>query len=210
MEIFEQSVAELVAALDPGAEVEHNVIQDGRISGVTRQIDVMVSGHLGPSNLKIAIECKRYKRKLGIGAIDEFAGKLQDLGVAHGVLYCTSGYTGPAKARAAQAAQPAIQLELIPSAGPVDVDWGDVLAHFTGFGDCPNENCWTGDIEWQSWTQAEGTDLEGGVCYACGTWAVRCVECDSALGFHWDQVECCGHTYHHISDHDGTETLTYE
>jgi hypothetical protein len=177
--IFEQSVTDLVARFDGDAVVEHNVKLPGAVSGVPRQVDVLVSGRIGVSQLRIAIECKLYKHKLGIGKIDEFVGKLHDLAVASGVLFCVSGYTSGAEARIKKAIHPAVQLEVLPQVGTVDVDWSEVISRFTGFGDCPNENCYTGDISWQPWPQSDGSTIEAGSCNMCGTWAVRCQECGS-------------------------------
>ncbi len=189
---FEQSVAILVARLDPDAEVHHNVFLSGRVSKQQRQVDVLVKGSVAGSVITVAIECKRYAEKLGIGKIDEFAGKLMDLGVQHGLLYSLNGVTSGAAARAGGALQPRIELRQIAEEHPTAPDWAEGLPEFTGFGDCPNDNCYTGDVSWRSWPQSTGSVVEAGSCEHCGTWAVRCPECGSETGFFSDDVDCEG------------------
>lgn len=83
--LFEEKVAKTQAALDvqldPNSVVEHDVRINGVLSGQQRQIDVLVTGNMGGQSLRIAVECKHYAKRLGIGAVDEFAGKLLDINV---------------------------------------------------------------------------------------------------------------------------------
>jgi hypothetical protein len=72
---------------------------DGRLTSFVR-------GTMGGQSLTIAVECKRYARRLGIGAVDELAGKLLDIDVDRGVLYALSGLTQPAMDRAAGSRTP--------------------------------------------------------------------------------------------------------
>jgi hypothetical protein len=205
---FETSVAELLSKLDPGADVEHNVSEPGKVSGTPRQVDVLVSGVLAGSTITMAVECKNYKRPLGIGKVDEFAGKLIDLGVDLGVLYTLSGVTGPA-ARAQHAFQPRIVLRQMDPAQPEAPEWSEGLREFTGFGDCPNDNCYTGDIGWCDWPQDDGATVAAGSCDTCGTWAVRCPLCESETGFYIDETQCegCERRYELIPDRKGGEII---
>lgn len=119
--------------------------------------------------MSIAIECKRYTKLLGIGKIDDFSGKLVDLGVDLGVLYSTSRATAPAKARAENAVQPRIVLQPRQGTTPKPPMWSPTLAEFTGFGGCPNDNCYTGDVGWRDWIQPSGETEMAGACDTCGT-----------------------------------------
>jgi hypothetical protein len=201
---FEGSVAEMIARLGDGATVERDTVLPGAASGVHRQVDVLVSGTIGGSRLKIAVECKLYKRRLGIGKVDEFVGKLLDLKVQHGVLYCVSGFTDGAIKRAEDSNHPSIELKVVPEHGRVEINWSEVLGRFAGLKDCPNENCYTGEIRWQEWPQDDGTAIKAGSCYLCGTWAVRCV-CGNETGFFLDETTChgCGQEYSLVSSHKG-------
>lgn len=204
---FEVSVADLTAKMDPTAEVVHDVTLIGAVSGTARQVDVLVTGTIGGHEVRIAIECKRYSKRLGIGKVDEFAGKLIDLGVDRGVLYTLNGVTAAAAARAAAAAQPGIVLKEMAEQSPTPPEWSPSLHEFTGFGDCPNDNCYTGDISWREWPQPNGELIEAGSCDTCGTWAVRCAECDAETGFFISTVRCggCDRDYEMIYDRKGGE-----
>ena len=62
---YEMDVAELLANIDPDAVVTHDHQVVGK-SGRSRQVDVMITGHMGGSEFRIAVECKRYASKLQI------------------------------------------------------------------------------------------------------------------------------------------------
>ncbi|MGK5114759.1 restriction endonuclease [Geodermatophilus sp. CPCC 205506] len=201
---FELSVTELIRKMDPDADVEHDARITGKISGTERQVDVLVSGSIGGQQMSIAIECKHYANRLGIGKVDEFAGKLLDLGVDRGVLYSINGTSEPAVARAENAIQPRIVLKELVGATPKPPEWSTTLTEFTGFGDCPNDNCYTGDIGWREWPQETGETVDAGSCDTCGTWGVRCLDCGVVTGFFGDSVECdnCGTGFEMVHDRD--------
>lgn len=118
---YEQQIAQLIAALDGNAEVVHNKKVKGRLSSVMRQVDVLVRGKIMGQEIMIAVECKMTSRPLEIGAIDEFVGKLLDLGAERGVLYSASGMTTSAVYRAEGASSPSVvpvSLAAAPSPDP--------------------------------------------------------------------------------------------
>lgn len=106
--VYEEQVAKLVASIDARAEVIHNKRIQGRLSTAMRQVDVWVRGSVIGQVIIVAVECKMVSRPLEIGAIDEFAGKLLDLGADRGVLYSASGMTPNAVHRAEGASNPSI------------------------------------------------------------------------------------------------------
>jgi hypothetical protein len=199
---YEKDVEQLVQGSDPNASVQHDVKLTGKCSGRERQVDVFVKGTIAGSEFAIAVECKRYSRPIGIGAVDEFAGKLVDLGVDRGVLYAFSGFGAGATARAMGAHQPKIEIRDMGGARGL-IPWPQRIPEFLGFGDCPNPNCYTGDVTWVSWAQADEQTVEAGSCPTCGTWAVRCSNCGDISVFFIEEVECwCGATYELDWDHD--------
>lgn len=116
---YEKQVAQLVAALDVNAEVTHNKLIEGRLSSAMRQVDVWVRGKIIGQEITIAVECKMVSRPLEIGTIDEFVGKLLDLGADRGVLYSASGMTPNAVHRAEGATSPSVILVSLDAApGP--------------------------------------------------------------------------------------------
>lgn len=118
---YGEQVAELVASLDGNAEVIHDKRVEARLSKAMRQVDVWVCGKLIGQEIIIAVECKFVSRPLSIGGVDEFAGKLLDLGTDRGVLYSASGLTPNALWRAQMAANPSkipVNLEPAPPRAP--------------------------------------------------------------------------------------------
>ncbi|WP_081346949.1 restriction endonuclease [Mycobacteroides chelonae] len=107
---YEASVAELLAALDPGARITHNKAVLGRISRVTRQVDVWAEGQVVGLQVSVAVECKHHQRPIDITVVDGFVGKLLDIGADRGILYSYSGFTDGATARAIGSAAPNVML----------------------------------------------------------------------------------------------------
>jgi hypothetical protein len=118
---YEEQVAKLLASFDPNATVVHNERVEARLSKVMRQVDVWVRGRIIGQEIIIAVECKLVSRPLDIGVVDEFVGKLLDLGADRGVLYSASGMTPNAVHRAEMAINPSIipvSLEAAPDRHP--------------------------------------------------------------------------------------------
>jgi predicted Mrr-cat superfamily restriction endonuclease len=73
----------------------------GRRSGTDRQVDVHVRGMLfGLPNATLAVDCKRWKKKLNVAHVEAFIAVLDDLGADLGMLMTTEGYSPAAKTRA--------------------------------------------------------------------------------------------------------------
>jgi Restriction endonuclease len=106
--IYEEQVAQLLASFDANAEVVHNKRVEARLSCAMRQVDVWVRGKVIGIEVIIVVECKLVSRPLDIGAVDEFVGKLLDLGADRGVLYSASGMTPNAVYRAGNAMNPSV------------------------------------------------------------------------------------------------------
>jgi hypothetical protein len=137
--VYEQAVTSLLAGLDSNADVAHNATVLGRLSGESRQVDVLARGTVIGLEISVAVECKRYNRTIGIGIVDQFVGKLLDLGAERGVLYAYSGFTEAAVHRAFGSSSPSVLLVALESpdvaaapydatsAGPVDPMYVDEL-----------------------------------------------------------------------------------
>lgn len=68
-----------------------------------REIDVLVTGHILGRPMHLAFECKNYGERIGVGKIDEFKGKLEDVGIPfqYGIFVASeSGFTRDARDRA--------------------------------------------------------------------------------------------------------------
>lgn len=86
-----------------------------------RQIDVLVIGSVTGVEMTLVVECKLYQRRVAIGDVDQFVGKLIDVGADRGILYSGSGFTGGAAARAMGAANPTVMPMILkaPEAAPI-------------------------------------------------------------------------------------------
>jgi hypothetical protein len=108
---FEKNVAELLRNLDSRAIVEHNQTQTGELSFTPRQLDVIALGTIIGQPIKVIAECKCYTaRPLAMGAVDEFIGKLLDVGAERGILASYTGFSDGAYNRAAGARGPSVGL----------------------------------------------------------------------------------------------------
>ncbi len=119
-DIVEQIVASMHKAL--GVKVERNVFlpaQDG--SNRIREIDVLLSSQVAGYPVRVAVECKNEKQPVGIEEIDEFIGKLQDVGIPtqQGIFVSASGYRSGAASRAEKASIRSLVLKDITTQLPL-------------------------------------------------------------------------------------------
>jgi Restriction endonuclease len=101
-------VAQVLSTLDAHAEVVHNQRVQGELSGGPRQVDVLARGRVVGQPITVAVECKRHQRPMDVGVVDQFVGKLLDIGADRGVLYSYSGFTEGAARRAMSARNPSV------------------------------------------------------------------------------------------------------
>jgi hypothetical protein len=68
----------------------------------TREVDVLITGMMLGRQMKMAIECKNYGTKIGVPKIDEFRGKLEEVGipVQYGIFVTATDFTIDARQRA--------------------------------------------------------------------------------------------------------------
>jgi len=111
---LELLVAKIQKQLAPKAEVQHNVMLDGRQSKRKRQIDVLVREKIGQYDILIIIDCKDYAKPVDVKGVEEFYGLLTDVGAQKGVLVCPKGFSQAAKTRAE-----GLQIDLF---SPIDTD----------------------------------------------------------------------------------------
>jgi hypothetical protein len=116
--------------LFPEASINHNISQAGLISGVQRQIDILIEQKIAGFNLKIIVDCKYFNKKVDVKVVESFLGFLQDLKASKGVLITNKGYSQAAEKRANHDTQD-IELRII--------DFGD-LEDFQCFLAIPYQN----------------------------------------------------------------------
>ncbi|MGW6600594.1 restriction endonuclease [Streptomyces sp. NPDC055036] len=123
---FERLVADEVGKLDPNATVQHDARLMGVHSGIERQIDVLASARAVGATVRVAFECKLYKRAVSIGTVEEFIGKLQDVRVDRGVLCVFGGVTPAAFRRLAGVLHPNIDIYIWHREKPTHLDTEDM------------------------------------------------------------------------------------
>jgi hypothetical protein len=94
--ILEELVASIQKQLAPDAIVEHNVYVKGQITGVDRQVDILVTQMIGQYKFTIAIDCKDTKRPVDTKGVGEFSELVRDIQANKGVLVCPAGFSKPA------------------------------------------------------------------------------------------------------------------
>ncbi len=98
---FEHLATEVFTVLskDKGHEkVEHDVLLDGPDG--PRQIDVLITGSVGPFEVKTIVECKDYNKNVNVTALDALYSKLLDVNAQKAVLVARKGFTNGAKKKA--------------------------------------------------------------------------------------------------------------
>lgn len=193
---YEKDVAKSLASMDPNAKVTHNLKRKG-ISGRKRQLDALIVGEVCGTTIEIAVEAKKYSKTLGIGigVVDAFVGKCIDVGVNQGILYSHMGFGAGAKARAASATHPKIELRELPKAPTTvltgaEIDlllaelepWEAVMPKFLGVEPCPGAECYGEFVAVEDW--------DGGICDQCGFPVGMCQECGSATRLDSDERVC--------------------
>lgn len=195
---YELDVAREIGRIEPLAEVTHNASLTGFKSGVQRQIDVLAERTLFGVPARVVVECKRYSKKLGIGKVDEFVGKLLDTGAEMGILYAYSGVTPGAQKRADGQLQPKVtirdletlesttaivaeaetvgvlSLQFVEPSLPAGAAWGDDAMRALGYEPCANENCHDPEVGLFDWPSGE----RAGYCPSCGSLNHECSICE--------------------------------
>ncbi|WP_083879293.1 restriction endonuclease [Leucobacter salsicius] len=208
---FEKDVVLTLRSLDPAAEVVHDQKIPGS-SGEERQLDAVARKAIAGAHVDVVIECKLYNRKLGIGKIDEFVGKLLDVGAGLGILYAAKGVTEPARKRAETALNPRIVLRdisnVVEGLESQAVDLSELIEDEV-LGTCQVDACLFGDVQ-----LFEVDEIEVGHCGSCGTLHLQCGCCGELSDVEWDRAVCyvCNAEYSILSyqgDLDGIELVTH-
>ena len=92
---FEVEAVAMESSVTPNAQIV------GSISGVTRQIDVLVEARWEADlDRRIIFDAKRRSRKVTVKDVESFEGMMRDVRASRGVIVCTGGYTKAALKRA--------------------------------------------------------------------------------------------------------------
>jgi hypothetical protein len=95
---YQDLVAKVEAALDPHVKVAAGEWIDGPDG--RRDCDVSIRGTHEGAPYFVLIECKDWRKRVGIDVVDALDSKRKDLGVDLAMIYSNSGFTGPAVRKA--------------------------------------------------------------------------------------------------------------
>ena len=160
----------------------------GRISGRSRQIDVLIDARHDTNNTRrIVVDAKNRKRKIDVNDVELFRGLMTDVGATHGFLICPTGHTAAAKRRA----QSAVSICLVPL---------NYVQNFdpSTWPECRKSNCKHGRIFWDGYPELSLTlrSMGGagrntlkrinfihyvGKCDRCVSFHVKCLTCGDIL-----------------------------
>lgn len=183
--------------------VQPNVKLTGRLSGIERQIDVLVDSRWKDgTDRRIIIDAKERKRKIDIKDIESFEGMMKDCGAARGIIVCTNGYTEAALRRA----QEAITITVLTLDQLDEYEW----AYEPCLSKCTNNAPrLRGMVLWAAYM---GIPINGvmlifqtGKCDGCHDFHVWCWGCGSKFAMFYNQVYGCECGYEWISYHDTGE-----
>jgi hypothetical protein len=198
---YEQQVARILAGRSENSRPVEKTHLLGKLSQSPRQIDALLTTNpVADRSMNIVIECKFYKRKVGVGTVDELVGKLLDVGAPLGVLCAPNGFSAPARHRAKNSGAPQIEIFDLLGDEDLEIDIDEVEEQFLKF-DCPAIGCDWGDMTWWRMKSTEtGETVTVGSCSYCGSHATRCEECESEHETDLGMICDCGFTFARMLD----------
>lgn len=186
-ELYERLVARMVAdQLETDLCVTPNAHIVGRITGIRRQIDVLIEArHDTDNSRRIIVDAKRRSRKIDVREVESLRGLMEDVGATHGYLVSPSGHTKAAEKRA----QAAVSIRILS------------LDHLENFDPstwprCQREGCERGRVFWDGYpeltkilqplnastsAQVVSSVHYVGKCDRCGRFHVWCLTCNDIL-----------------------------
>lgn len=188
-EIYERMIARMIAdQISTDLCVTPNARLMGRISGRSRQIDVLLEARHDTNNTwRIIVDAKKRSRKIDIKEVEAFQGLMEDVNATHDIMVSPTGYTKTAEQRA----QTAVSIQLVP------------LDHLNDFDPstwpkCANTRCTHGRVFWDGYPglslilrPVTNTDITYfkeitfvhyvGKCDRCGRFHIKCLKCNAFL-----------------------------
>ncbi len=97
-ELLTAHVFSVLSERNVNEKVEHDVMLEGPEG--PRQIDVLITGKVGPFEARTIIECKDYAKNVNVTAIDALHSKLMDVKGQKAVMVARKGFSNGAKKKA--------------------------------------------------------------------------------------------------------------
>lgn len=115
---YESEIFEKLRRQFPGTELVRDARLEGRISGIQRQIDILVRGQLLDSRPFAVVDCKYFAKRIDISVVESFLGLLADVRAHVGLMITNIGYSEAADRRARNDQTREVNLHV--------VDWTDM------------------------------------------------------------------------------------
>jgi hypothetical protein len=96
--LYENLVADILATMSPDAKVQWG--QWTESPDGDRDLDVEIRGIIHGEEQFVVIECKDWKKVVGIGVVDALDSKRRDINADYALICSNSGFTGPALQKA--------------------------------------------------------------------------------------------------------------
>jgi Restriction endonuclease len=109
---YEEKILEEYRYVYPDAIIKYDQRLKGQYSKRTRQIDILIEGHIAGDTFRVVVDCKHFNKKVDVRDIDLFIGLLDDVGADKGILITIKGYAAAAEQRALNSAS-RIDLEIV-------------------------------------------------------------------------------------------------
>jgi hypothetical protein len=97
---FQKLIRMLTQLLGDNAVVEESKMLTDLVSGEPREVDIYAEGTFAGHTVNIGIECRGHQRKQGSGWVEQMHSKHERLPTNLLILLSSSGFTGPAIAKA--------------------------------------------------------------------------------------------------------------
>jgi len=97
---FERAVHLELEGKFPGSTIRHDVKVPGALSGIARQMDVLVEEALPGGDVRTAVDAKQHARPIDVKEVESFIGLLRDAKLERGLMVSASGYSAAALTRA--------------------------------------------------------------------------------------------------------------
>src|SRR5215217_1577650 len=88
---LEKLAARVYAELEPGSTVSHNASVPGVLTGIDRQIDVLIENEALAT--RVVVDCKDWKKRVSVPDAHAFAGLIEDVEATSWILICNRGFS---------------------------------------------------------------------------------------------------------------------
>lgn len=97
---YEKIITEELQLRYPENQTTWNVHLLGNLSGVKRQIDILIEAEIGGNKFLTVVDAKMYNKPIDVKDVEEFLGLVKDVGAHRGLMVTTIGYSTAALERA--------------------------------------------------------------------------------------------------------------